>query len=150
MNADRTLVAVFDSAHVRFFEYKEPHRKLEMVLGEVSSGLHHDRREIESDKPGRVISGGQPHAYEPQHDPRKLEKHNFMRAIAHAIESALDQHAYGRLVVVAPHRSIGEFRSVAGDKVLKTLWREIPKELANLSDPQIETQLLSYLAQPAE
>jgi protein required for attachment to host cells len=150
MNADRTLVAVFDSAHVRFFEYKEPHGRLETVLGEVSSGLHHDKRDIETDKPGRGFSGGQHHAYESQHDPRKMEKHDFVRAIALAIEDALDQHAYRRLAIVAPHRSVGEFRSVASDKVLKTVWREVPKEMANLSDPQLEQQLVPQLRQPPE
>src|SRR5436190_22553220 len=115
MTADRTLVAVFDSARVRFFEYRKEH--LETVLPEISSGLHHDRRDIESDRPGRAFSGGQRHAYETQHDPRKLEKHNFVRAIAQAIEAALDKHAYTRLAIVAPKRSVGEFHAVASDKV---------------------------------
>jgi len=116
----------------------------------MSSGLHHDRREIEADRQGRVISGGQPHAYEPQHDPRKLEKHNFVRAIALALDDTLDQHAFGRLAIVAPHRSIGEFRSVASKKVLKILWREVAKELANLTLPQIEEHLLAELREPAK
>jgi hypothetical protein len=36
MNDDKTLVAVFDAAHVRFFEYKQAHGKLETVLADVS------------------------------------------------------------------------------------------------------------------
>jgi protein required for attachment to host cells len=149
IGTDKTLVAVFDSAHVRFFEYKEPHGRLESVLGDVSSGLHHDRRDIEADRPGRGSSGnGQHHAYEPEHDPRKLEKHDFVKAIASAIEVALDQHAFGKLVVVAPSRSVGEFRSVASEKVLRTVWREVPKEMANLSDPQLQEQLVPQLKQP--
>ena len=151
IGTDRTLVAVFDSAHVRFFEYKEPHGRLETVLGHVSSGLHHDRRDIETDRPGRGSGGnGQHHAYESEHDPRKLEKHDFVKAIAEAIEQALDQHQYGRLAIVAPHRSVGEFRSVASDKVLKTVWREVPKEMANLPTPQLEAQLVPQLQQPAK
>ncbi|MEI9994536.1 MAG: host attachment protein [Rhizomicrobium sp.] len=147
--ADRTLVAVFDSAHVRFFEYKEAHGHLEVVLGEVASGLHHARRDIEADRPGSSIAHGQHHAFESEHDPRKLEKHDFVRAIAGAIESALGQHAYGRLVIVAPSRSVGEFRSVASPSVLKTVWREVAKEYANLTDPQIREHLIPLLQQPA-
>jgi protein required for attachment to host cells len=150
IGSDRTLVAVFDSAHVRFFEYKEAHGKLDVVLHDVASGLHHDHRDIDSDRPGRGFSGnGQHHAYESPSDVRKLEKHDFVRAIAAAIEAALDRHAYGKLVVVAPSRSIGEFRSVASPKVLKTLWREVPKEMANLTDAHIHDTLVPQLRQPA-
>jgi protein required for attachment to host cells len=151
MNDDRTLVAVFDAAHVRFFEYKQAHGRLETVLADVSSGLHHDRRDIESDRPGRGFSsGGQHHAYESEHDPRKLEKHDFVRAIAHAIEAALDRHAFGRLVVVAPSRAVGEFRSVAGDKVRRIIWREVPKEFANLTDSELHNHLVPILQNPAK
>ena len=151
MNDDRTLVAVFDAAHVRFFEYKPTHGRLENVLADVSSGLHHDRRDIESDRPGRGFSsaGGQHHAYESEHDPRKLEKHNFVKLIADAIEAALDQHRFNALVVVAPERSVGEFRSVASNKVKNTIWREVPKELANLSDSELSRHLVPILQSPA-
>jgi protein required for attachment to host cells len=149
MSIDQVLVAVFDSAHVRFFEYKRARGRLEPVLGDVSSGLHHDRSEIESDRPGRTISsGGQHHAYESKHDPRKLEKHDFVKAIATAIEAALDRHKFNKLVIVAPVRSVGEFRSVAGDKVKATLWREVPKELAGLSDADLENHLVPILQAP--
>jgi protein required for attachment to host cells len=148
---DRTLIAVFDSAHVRFFEYKEAHSHLETVLGDVASGLHHDRRDIETDRPGRGFSsGGQHHAYESEHDPRKLEKHDFVQAISVAIEAALDQHAYTRLAIVAPSRSVGEFRSVASEKVLRTMWKEVPKEMANLTDAQLREHLIPLLQHPVK
>jgi protein required for attachment to host cells len=150
MNDDRTLVAVFDSAHVRFFEYKA-NGKLVSILQDVSSGLHHDKKDIEADRPGRTISaGGEHHALEGRHDPRKLEKHDFVRAIAQAIDEALERHAYGRLAIAAPSRSIGEFRSVASAKVLKSLWREVPKELANLSEADLETHILPVLRSLAD
>jgi protein required for attachment to host cells len=145
MNDDRTLVAIFDSAHVRFFEYKA-NGKLVSILQDVSSGLHHDKKDIEADRPGRTISaGGQHHALEPHHDPRKMEKHDFVRSIAQAIDEALERHAFGRLVVAAPARSIGEFRSVASAKVLKSVWHEVPKELANLSEADLEAHLMPVL-----
>ena len=151
MSADHTLVAVFDAAHARFFEYNKLRGRLDVVLEDVASGLHHDRRDIESDRPGRGFAsvGGQRHAYESEHDPRKLEKHNFVRAIAQAIEAALDRHKFNALVVVAPQRSVGEFRSVASDRVKSTIWREVPKELANLSDSELTRHLVPILQSPA-
>ena len=148
MNADRTLVAVFDASRARFFAYDKRQGKLEVVLEEVASGLHHDRREMGSDRPGRVISGGQPHAYEARHDPHKLEKHNFVRAIADAIETALERHKFNALVVVAPVRSVGEFRSVASKNVKDAIWREVPKEFANLSDGELGDHLVPILQAP--
>jgi protein required for attachment to host cells len=153
MNNDRTLVAVFDAAHVRFFEYKAAHGKLVSILDDVKSGLDHDRRDIEADRPGRGFAsagGGTRHALESEHDPRKLEKHDFVRAIAQSIESALESHAFGRLVIVAPQRAVGEFRAVASDRVKKVLWREVPKELANLSDSELEKHVLPVLQAPAD
>ncbi|MBV9991602.1 MAG: host attachment protein [Alphaproteobacteria bacterium] len=150
MNADHTLVAVFDSAHARFFEYKAAHGRLETVLEDVASGLHHDRREIDTDRGGRGgdARGGQGHVYESHSDVRKLEKHDFVRAIADAVEAALDRHKFNALVVVAPPRSIGEFRSVASGKVKDTVWREVPKELANLTTAELERQLVPVLRAP--
>jgi protein required for attachment to host cells len=147
----RTLVAVFDAAHVRFYEYKQPHGRLEPVLGEVSSGLHHHRQDIESDKPGRTFAstGGGRHAYESKHDPKKLEKHDFVRAIAQAIDQALERHAYDRLVVVAPERSVGEFRTLASEKVKRTVWREVQKDFANLTEPELAKHLVPLLQAPA-
>lgn len=150
MNSDRILVAVFDSAHVRFFEYKQAHGRLDTVLDDVSSGLHHDRRDIDTDRPGRGFSSnGQHHAYESPSDPRKLEKHDFIAAIAGAIEAALDRHRFASLVVVAPARSIGEFRSLASDKVKNVVWREVAKELAGLPTPELQNHLVPILEAPA-
>ena len=149
MNADRTLVAVFDATHVRFFEYVKARGRLDPILGDVSSGLHHDRGDIETDRSGRgTSSDGQHHAYESRHDPRKLEKHDFVRAIAQAIEAALDRHRFNKLVVVAPARGIGEFRAVASDKVKNTIWREVPKELAGLNDTELANHLVPILQVP--
>lgn len=122
MNADRILVAVFDAAHVRFFAYKRGRGRLEPVLGDVSAGLHHDRRDG--------------------------EKHDFVRAVATAIEAALDRHKFNKLVIVAPGRSVGEFRELAGGKVKAALWREVAKDLAGLSDTELENHLVPILQVP--
>jgi len=149
MSADHTLVAVFDSAHARFFEYKPAHGRLDVVLEEVASGLHHHSRDIGTDKPGRSVgSDGQHHSYESSSDPRKIEKHDFVQAIARAIDAAYDQHKFNALVIVAPARSIGEFRSVASENLKKSVWREVPKEFANLSDSELRQHLLPILQSP--
>ncbi|HEY2035142.1 MAG TPA: host attachment protein [Rhizomicrobium sp.] len=151
MNNDRTLVAVFDSGHARFFEYKQPHGELVPIFDEIKSRLDHDRRDIETDRPGRGFEsgeGGQHHAYESQHDPRKLEKHDLVVRIAQELDSAFEQHQFARLAIVAPVRSVGEFRSVASEKLKKTVWREVEKEFANLTDSELEKHLVPILQSP--
>lgn len=153
MNDDRTLVAVFDSDLARLFEYRPTHGKLVPVLQNMKSALDRHGRDIETDKPGRSFSssgGGVRHSLESRHDPRKLEKHDFVRAISHTIAEALEKHEFGRLAIVAPHRSVGEFRSVASDNVKKALWREIGKELATLTDSELEKHLVPILQSLAE
>jgi protein required for attachment to host cells len=119
------------------------------VLANVSSGLHHHVHDIETDRQGRANSGGgQHHAFESEHDQRKLEKHDFVRAIALAIGDALNQNAFSRLAIVAPHRAIGEFRSVASERVMKTIWREVGKDFANLSDNELHNHLVPILQAP--
>ena len=120
MSSDHILVAVFDAARVRFFEYKRACGRLEPILTDVSSGLHHAR--------------------EPEHD--------FVKAIATAIEAALDRHKFNKLVIVAPSRSVGEFRELAGGRVKAALWREVPKDLAGLSHADLENHLVPILQVP--
>jgi hypothetical protein len=123
MNADRILVAVFDAARVRFFDYKRARGRLEPILGEVSSGLHRDQ---ESER----------------------ETHDFVKAVAAAVEAALERHKFNKLVVVAPKNGIGEFRGAAGGKVKAVLWREVPKDLAGLSDTDLQNHLVPILQVP--
>ncbi|HWA30965.1 MAG TPA: host attachment protein [Rhizomicrobium sp.] len=150
MNDDRTLVAVFDSDRARFFEYREAHGKLVPTLDDLNSQLGHHRRDIEADRPGRGISNasGQRHALETPHDSRKLEKHSFIVRIAQELNAVLEQHQFGRLVIVAPARSVGEFRSVASANLKKTVWREVEKEYANLSDSELARHLVPMLQAP--
>ena len=128
MSPDHILVAVFDAARVRFFEYKRARGRLEPVLADVSSNLHRAR--------------------ESEQDPRELEKHDFVAAVADAIGAALDRYKFNKLVIVAPGRSVGEFRELAGRKVKAVLWREVPKDLAGLSHTDLENHLVPILQVP--
>ena len=151
MNDDRMLVVVFDSDLARFFEYRPTHGKLVPALQNMKSALDRHERDIETDKPGRGFAssgGGVRHALESRHDTRKLEKHDFVRAVSQAVSEAIEKHDFGRLAIVAPHRSVGEFRSVASDNVKKALWREIGKEFANLTDSELEQHLIPLLQSP--
>jgi protein required for attachment to host cells len=74
-----------------------------------------------------------------------MEKHNFVHRIVKEFDDSYDRHEFKHLVVVAPERSLGEFRSIASDKLLRTVWREVPKELTQFSAPELEIRLKPFL-----
>ena len=142
-----TFVAVFDSEHVRFFE-RAPNGKLSPVQVEIASHLHHDRRDIDTDRPGRggAANAGQRHAYESHEDVRKLEKHDFVKEVVRVLNDLHQRHEFEQLIVVAPERTIGEFRSLASEQLKRAVTHEVPKELATLSDSALEEHLTDALA----
>lgn len=138
-----SLLLVFDSSKARFYRML-PSGKIKF-LNEVQSDLSHSNKDIVSDRPGRSFSSTTAgrSAIEPQHDPHKQEKHNFVHQLVETLESAYDRNEFRQLVVAAPERSIGEFRSLIPDKIKKSIQREVPKELVHYSDHEIEARLKS-------
>jgi protein required for attachment to host cells len=119
----------------------------------MQSGLHRFTREAVSDQQGRTFSsvgGGVRHAYEPKHDPHKMEKHDFVHSLTKTLEDAYDQGAYRHLIVVAPERSLGEFRDLASPRLRGLVTQEVPKELIQYSEHELEERLKPYLARDAE
>jgi len=141
---------VFDGAGARFFKYQaDGHLR---ASAEMHSGLHRFTREAVSDKQGRTFSsaGGVRHAYEPKHDHHKMEKHDFVHALVATLDDAYDQGAYKHLIVVAPERSIGEFRKLASPKLRALVLREVPKEFTQFPEHELEERLRPILAEEAE
>jgi len=143
--AEEVLVVVFDGKGARFFR-RRPDGRLEF-LNETQSGLHRKTSDTVSDKQGRTFSsagGGRSGSYEPKHDPHKMEKHNFVHRLVTELDDSYDRNAFKHLVVVAPERSLGEFRSIASDKLLRAVWREVPKELTRLPVHELESRLKPF------
>ena len=145
-----TLVIVFDGAKARFFKLG-PNGELR-ASAEMQSGLHRFNRDTVSDKEGRTFSsvGTTRHAYEPRHDPHKQEKHDFVHRLVKTLDVAYDQGAYRQLIVVAPERSLGEFRALASARLQQLIAQEIPKELTRFSDRELEERLRPHFAQLLE
>jgi protein required for attachment to host cells/ribosome-associated translation inhibitor RaiA len=132
-----TWIAVLDAAQARFFTLRKTDegQVFEKAANALNADLPRHARDEGSDKPGRSFSsagGGVRHALEPRSNPRKLEKHNFTREVADALDAALGARRYTQLVLVAPPRSLGELREVLSERVLKAITQEIPKSLTNL------------------
>jgi protein required for attachment to host cells len=147
---EEVLIIVFDGSGARFLR-RWPNGRLEL-LNEVASGLHRRTSEAVSDRQGRTFAsagGGIRSPYEPKHDQHKMEKHNFVHRLVKELDDSYDQGKFKHLVVVAPQRSIGEFRTLASDKLRRVVWREVPKDLSNLTVHELEIRLKEALGPTA-
>jgi len=143
---EEVLVIVFDGAGARYFK-RQPNGRL-TLLKEATAGLHRRTSETVSDRQGRTFAstgGGIRSPYEPKHDPHKMEKHNFVHRMVKELDDSYDRGEFKHLVVVAPQRSLGEFRSIAPDKLLRVVWREVPKELTQFTAHELESRLKPFL-----
>ena len=117
--------------------------RLDEVTTPMYSHLHAHARDVRSDQPGRYQRGAssQQDTFDTEHDPHKLEKHDFVRKVVERLQSAHDAHEFARLAIVAPQRTIGEMRALAGEKLSRTFWREIGKDLVKLNRDQLWTHI---------
>ena len=149
-----TWIVVMDSAVAHFYALRagEAGPTIEKADESIEAGLHRHASDLKSDKPGRGFAHAgtsSRHAMEPAHDYHKLEKHDFVRVVAASLERAYDAHAFERLVLVAPARSLGELRRELPDKVKNTLWHEIPKDLVKLGKQELWVRLAPMLEEKA-
>jgi len=133
------LVVVFDGAIARFFK-GDAEQGLKPV-SEMHSELHRFARDTGSDRGGRRFSAQGRHAMEPRHDLHKEEKHDFVQKLVKTLDTAYDQGAFKRLIVVAPERSLGEFRKLASPRLMRLVASEIGKELTQYSDHELMERL---------
>ena len=146
VDMDDVLIVVFDGAGARYFKRSAKGRLA--LLNEADSGLHRRTSETVSDRQGRSFAsagGGIRSPYEPKHDPHKMEKRNFVHRIVKELDDSYDRLEFKHLVIVAPQRSLGEFRAIASDKLLRAVWREVPKGLTHLSAHELESRLSPFL-----
>ncbi len=129
----RTLIVIADSARARFFNPTEDGKGLRAStqVDMVRPGSRTKTRDLKSDKPGRAFAHAGGHrrgALEPPHDYKKIEKHRFTLELAHAINASLEHHEFDQMVLVAPHRTLGELRKLLPQRVLQLVVREIGRD----------------------
>ena len=143
---EEALVLVFDGRGARYFK-RWPNGRLEL-LNERVSGLPRKTSEMVSDRQGRSFAsagGGIRSPYEQKHDPHKMEKRNFVHQLVEELDDSYDRNEFKHLIVVAPERSLGEFRSIASDKLKRTVWREVPKTLTQLKVHELQERLNEFI-----
>ena len=133
-NKHNIWVVVADGAHARFLAPDENLHGLQpagpVELKATEEGHH--SRDLKSDRPGRTFGSsgtGVRHTIEPKHDYHKMEKHKFTAEIAEVLDHAALRNEFDSLILVAPSRSLGEFRELVSKHVKDRLKHEVHKDL---------------------
>jgi len=144
-----TWILVAHRSGARLFENLGPGKGMQLVEdiphpeGRLKSG------EINADKPGRAFDsfGNGRHSMSQEHEAAEQVSLMFARHLCDKLEKARAENRFGKLVLVAESRLLGELRSaldkptaalVSGtlDKDLAGVDnRDIPKHLGNLVQP---------------
>jgi protein required for attachment to host cells len=105
------------------------------------------RRERESDIPGRIFHpGGARSLVEPHEDIEHRESRKFAAKICDYLDQACLEGRFDRLIVVAPPDFLGVLRDEWPEKVRARIVCELGKELAGLTDPQLQARLEEIMA----
>jgi protein required for attachment to host cells len=83
---------------------------------------------------------GRPGA-EPNTDPKDVESQKFAREIATYLDRGRNEHAFGRLVVVAPPAFLGLLRSTMGDETQRLIEASLNKDFTHHPAPELKRQV---------
>ena len=147
MKAIVTWVLVADGAQAQVFEHGGPGRGLIPV-----KGLHFEQtplkaQDINSDRPGRMPSGGHGHrAGVEEADPVAVREERFVKAVADRLEVMRQQGRFDRLIIAAAPTALGDIRPALSDGVKGAVIAELPKDLTNVPTPQLTKHFETLLA----
>lgn len=149
-----TWILVCDASRARLFREAPKHKGLELIqeLDHAESRAH--VRDLMADANGRKPVGpvparstnGQGGAYgrpgaEPDTDAKEVEAQKFARELSSVLERGLFDHAYDRLVLVAPPHFLGTLRQTVSTQVQKRLEITIDKDLTQIPPKDLESRL---------
>lgn len=134
-----TWVLVADGAQAQVFEHGGPGKGLTPL-----KGLHFEQeplraQDINSDRPGRQMGRG-PSAKSgmEQSDPVQYREELFVKNVADQLGAMCEQGRFHRLIIAAAPTALGDLRPALSDKVRQTIIAELPKDLTNVPQPQLD------------
>lgn len=97
-------------------------------------GRHSVGRTYDSSGPGR-------HIMEPHTDAYALEKQQFASDIVSYLEEGLKQGSYGRLIIAADPKTLGNLRKLYSKAVKNRIAAELDKDLTHLTQEELQQHL---------
>jgi protein required for attachment to host cells len=144
-----TWVMVADAGRARVFESAGAGQPLREVAGFVHERSRVKRRDILTDRPGRVrpgtIFGPDATAMPPHTDPKETEAARFAHDLAEEMRRARDRDGYEHLVVVAPPHFLGLLRASLHGQLGKCHISTIDGDYTLLAEPDLRSRLAEAL-----
>lgn len=139
----KTWILVADAGRARLFEAEARDGALLEIGGYANPDAHARGAGIGSDRPPRTQEsvGSARHAIEPHTDPHDKAALGFAKGLAEILEHGRVEHAYTRLVLVAPPRFLGQLRAELGAQVGKLVAGSIGKDLTHATNEDIRAVL---------
>jgi len=140
-------VLVADRAVARLFEL-ESNQSLHLI----KTFEHAESREKMSDEvtdgPGSFSGGGISGAEsgDPQVDHRHRTATDFAREIVTFLQSALQRHEFGKLLIFAAPLFLGALRDEMADEVSKSVEHEVDKDYTHISVDELQQHVEAVLA----
>lgn len=153
MGQKTTWILVCDASRARVFEETARGRVYPLVASFDHPAGRARVRDLVADAQGRKPVGGsqgvnaRPGGFhgrpgvEPVTDAKEVEVKKFTRDLASMLEKGLVDHAYERLVLVAPPRLLGALREELSEQVLRRVESTLDKDLAPLDDHELKRRL---------
>jgi len=130
----KTWVVVAHRGGARLFENKGPGKGLDLLQDIDHPEGRLKNREIKSDKPGRSYDskGSGRHAYEKEQEPTAHVAEQFAKQLSGILDDGRTRQAYGRLVLVAEPRFLGNLRSALSRETASMISATIDKDLGSV------------------
>lgn len=140
MKPSVTWVLLADGTRAKVFQHKGPGSGLRPVEDLKFEEEPLKAGEIMADRPGRAFSsvGGGRSAMEYSSDPVAVREANFVRRVAEELERRYEESAFSRLIIAAAPTALGTIRTALSDRVRQVVVTEMPKNLLNMSTPELE------------
>lgn len=139
----KTWILVADTARARIFEVGAQDGQLFEVGGYANPEGHTKPSDIGRDRPPRAHEsvGSTRHAKEPHTDPHDKTAQRFARGLAEVLDHGRVEHAYTRLLLVAPPRFLGQLNAALDAQVARLVVKTIGKDLSRASAAEIGAML---------
>ena len=147
MKPTTTWILIADGARGRLFANRGPGKGLEL-LDEFLDADHRATHDIVDDRLGRTheLVGASRHAISARHDPHRELKRDFAVRLAKMLDRCRSEHAYDRLVLVAPSSALGDLREALSDSVRSLVRAELDKDLTKTPIAELPEHLDAVLA----
>jgi protein required for attachment to host cells len=138
-----TWILVSDASRARLFRRERQGRAWQLLFEIEHPESRAKGRDLKSDRPGRFSldhAKGFQLQMEPV-SPHEIEAERFAGTLVELLERGLDEHAFDRLMLVAPPHFLGLLRKRLGKEVSRrvTGWRD--KDYTHLAPRELERRL---------